>query len=54
MFVERLLITIIIVIYGLVFEPGISINLRQQRVQDSYRDRSVESRSSKSFNSKFS
>jgi len=54
MFVGRLLITIIIVTYGLAFEPGRPMDLRQQQVQDSYRDRSVESRGSRSFNSKFS
>ena len=53
MFIERLLITIIIITYGLVFEPSRSIDLRWQ-VQDSYRDRSIESRGSRSFNSKFS
>jgi len=54
MFVGRLLITIIIVTYGLVFEPGRPMDLRQQQVQDTYRDMSVESRNSRSFNSKFS
>jgi len=63
MFVGRLLIIIIIVTYGLAFEPSRPkvlafepsrpTNLRQQ-VQDSYRDRSVESRGSRFFNSKFS
>jgi len=46
MFVGRLLISIIIVTYRLAFEPGRPMDLRQQ-VQDSYRDRSVESRGSR-------
>ena len=49
-FIGRLLITIIIIMYRLVFEPGRPIDLRWQ-VQDSYRDRSIESRGSRSFNS---
>ena len=53
MFVERLLITVIIVMYGLAFEPGRPTDLRQQ-IQGSYKDRSVESRGFRSFNSKFS
>ena len=46
MFVERLLITAIIVTYRLAFEPGRPTDLRQQ-IQDSYRDRSVESKGSR-------
>ena len=53
MFVGKLLIMIIIVMYGLAFEPGRPTDLRRQ-VQDSYRDRSVESKGSRSFNSKLS
>ena len=53
MFIERLLITIIIIMYGLAFDPGILTDLRQW-VQNNYRDRSVESRNSRFFNSKFS
>ena len=54
MFVGRLLIMIIIVTYGLAFEPGRPMDLRQRWVQDSLRNKSVESRGSRSFNSKFS
>ena len=54
MFVGRLLITIIIVMYRLAFEPGRPMDLRQQQVQDSYKDRNVESKSFRFFNSKFS
>ena len=54
MFIGRLLIMIIIVTYGLVFKPGRSMDLRRRWVQNSYRNRSVESRGSRSFNSKFS
>ena len=53
MFVGKLLITIIIITYGLTFEPGRLTDLRWW-VQDSYRNRSVESRGSRFFNSKFS
>ena len=54
MFVGRLLITIIIVMYRLAFEPGRPMDLRQQQVQDSYKDRNVESKGFRFFNSKFS
>jgi len=53
MFVGKLLITIIVITYRLAFEPGRPMDLRWW-VQDSYRDRSVENRGSRFFNSKFS